>query len=139
MSSEKSRSEALRWIKTAEDDLDSADILLRNKKFAHSCFHSQQAGEKAVKAIWYARDLDPWGHSIARLIRELETADPKAYGDLAPLLKTGMILDRFYIPTRYPNGLPDVTPDVAFSEDDAKGCIGHATEIVENVKAQLKF
>ena len=43
MSSEKSRSEALRWIKTAEDDLDSAGILLRNRKFAHSCFHSQQA------------------------------------------------------------------------------------------------
>jgi len=42
-----------------------------------SLCHSQQAGEKAVKAIWYARDLDPWGHSIARLIRELETDDPQ--------------------------------------------------------------
>ena len=36
MSIEKSRWEAERWIRTAEDDLDSAKILKTNSKFAHS-------------------------------------------------------------------------------------------------------
>jgi len=77
MSNEKSRRKATRWIRTAEDDLDSARILEQNKKFAHACFHAPQAEEKVVKAVWYARDMDPWGHSIARLIKELKTGYPE--------------------------------------------------------------
>jgi HEPN domain-containing protein len=48
MSLEKNRQEAERWLKTAEGDLETAVILQENKKYAHSCFHSQQAGEKAI-------------------------------------------------------------------------------------------
>lgn len=95
MSIEKSRWEAERWIRTAEDDLDSAKILKTNNKFAHSCFHAQQAGEKAVKAVWYWLDLDPWGHSIAKLIEGLEAEDPGVYNYLKPLNRRGLILDRF--------------------------------------------
>ncbi|RJQ56404.1 MAG: HEPN domain-containing protein [Desulfobacteraceae bacterium] len=68
MSTEKSFFEAKRWFTTAEDDLDTAKILKENAKYAHSCFHTQQAGEKAVKAMWYSIDADPWGHSIRMLI-----------------------------------------------------------------------
>jgi len=50
MSTEKNQREASRWLSTARDDLDSAVILRNNGKFAHSCFHAQQAGEKALKA-----------------------------------------------------------------------------------------
>jgi HEPN domain-containing protein len=42
MSLEKNRQEAERWLKTAEGDLETAVILQKNKKYAHSCFHSQQ-------------------------------------------------------------------------------------------------
>lgn len=72
MSLEKNRQEAERWLKTAEGDLEAAVILLENNKYAHSCFHSQQAGEKAMKAVWYFLDADPWGHSIKKLIQGLE-------------------------------------------------------------------
>jgi len=68
MSNEKNRIEAQRWLHTADDDLDSAIILKENRKFAHSCFHAQQAAEKALKAVWYHSDADPWGHSIKKLI-----------------------------------------------------------------------
>lgn len=50
MSIEKNRKEALRWLKTAEDDLDVAIILEKNSKFPQACCYSQQAGEKAIKA-----------------------------------------------------------------------------------------
>ena len=72
MSKEKNKQEADRWLRTAQDDLDTAVILKDNGKFAHSCFHSQQAGEKAMKAVWYFADADPWGHSIKKLIDDLE-------------------------------------------------------------------
>ena len=68
MSSEKNRAEAYRWFHTAEDDLDTAKILTANGKYAHSCFHSQQAAEKAVKAVFYFEGDDPWGHSVKKLI-----------------------------------------------------------------------
>ena len=134
MSTEKSRKEAERWLSTADDDLDTARILKKNKKYAHACFHAQQAGEKAVKAVWYFLDSDPWGHSIKKLIDDLVRIDKKVYNSLKNLGKNGMILDRFYIPTRYPNGLPEITPDLAFAEEDAINCIDLAQLILDKVK-----
>ncbi len=116
---------------TAKDDLDSAVILRKSGKFAHSCFHAQQAGEKAVKAFWYFADADPWGHSVLRLIDDLESVDLKIHERLKSLFRLGMVLDRFYIPTRYPNGLPDITPDAP--DEDADTCIEHAGKIIDAV------
>ncbi|MBW1728749.1 MAG: HEPN domain-containing protein [Deltaproteobacteria bacterium] len=59
MSTEKSVQEALRWIRTAEDDLQAAIILKGSRKYSHACFHAQQAGEKSVKSVWYFADEDP--------------------------------------------------------------------------------
>ena len=42
MSAEKLIKEAKRWIINAADDLDTAKILKKNTKYAHSCFHAQQ-------------------------------------------------------------------------------------------------
>ena len=43
-----------------------------------------------------------WGHSVRELARQCEVHDP-ALGGLAG---DAALLDQFYIPTRYPNGLP---------------------------------
>jgi HEPN domain-containing protein len=137
MSTEKNRIEAIRWLRTADDDLDSAIILKGNKKFAHSCCHAQQAAEKALKALWYDSDADPWGHSIKRLIDELESVAPVLFETFKIFSRPGTILDRFYIPTRYPNGLPDITPDAAFNEEDAATCIAHAETILAAVHNHL--
>ncbi|MBA4419485.1 MAG: DNA-binding protein [Syntrophus sp. (in: bacteria)] len=133
MSTEKNRIEAGRWLHTADDDLDTAIILKENRKFAHSCFHAQQAAEKALKAVWYHADADPWGHSIKRLIDDLESVDSCLFETFKNFSRQGALLDRFYIPTRYPNGLPDITPDVAFNEEDASVCIASAGMIIRAV------
>ena len=130
MSSEKMKEEARRWLDTARDDLDTARILSGSAKYAHSCFHAQQAGEKAMKAVWYFEDLDPWGHSIKKLIDDLESVSPPAYEEFKNLNRPAMVLDRYYIPTRYPNGLPDITPDQAYNQEDADLACGHADKIV---------
>ena len=48
-----------------------------------------------------------------------------------------MVLDRFYIPTRYPNGLPDITPDQAFNKKDASEAVKYAEKILSLVKEWL--
>ena len=137
MSIEKNRQEADRWLRTAEDDLDTSIVLKNNGKFAHSCFHAQQAAEKAVKAIWYFVDADPWGHSVKKLIDDLEGVNVSAYNILSKVSRLATILDRFYIPTRYPNGLPDITPDTAFMEEDSTACIEAARNIVQMARSYL--
>lgn len=52
MSIEKNVAEALRWLRTGEDDLDAAIVLRKNGKYPQACFYAQQAGEKVLKAIW---------------------------------------------------------------------------------------
>jgi HEPN domain-containing protein len=139
MSIEKNTKEATRWLRTAEDDLDSAIVLRINGKFPHACFHAQQAGEKALKAVWYYSDADPWGHSIKKLIDDLKQVDLKLYERFKSQNRIGMFLDRFYIPTRYPNGLPELTPSEAFIEEDAETCIKHAESIIKAVKLLLEI
>jgi len=133
MSVEKNRRGAVRWFKTSQGDLESAVILLENNRYAHSCFHSQKAGEKAIKSVWYLLDADPWGHSIKKLIQGLEQVDLKAHNKLKTLGKCAVLLDRFYITTRYPNGLPELTPEEAYLEEDAKSCIENADRILKAV------
>ena len=126
MSLDKIRKEAQRWLATAEGDLKTAVVLLTNHRYAHACFHSQQCGEKAMKALWYLLDSDPWGHSVVKLLQGIRAIDETVYNRLEKIEKSALILDRFYIATRYPNGLPDLTPEEAYLEEDAENCIGHA-------------
>jgi HEPN domain-containing protein len=133
MSHKKNQEEAIRWLTTGQDDLDTAVILKKNKKYAHACFHAQQAVEKAVKGVWYFYDADPWGHSILKLIQELKEVDANAFSIFEPFSDDARKLDRLYIPTRYPNGLPDITPGMAYSEDDSSTSINAAHRILKAV------
>jgi len=135
MSLEKDHHEALRWLKTAEEDLGAARGLLTIKKYSHACFIAQQCAEKAMKALWYALGDDPWGHSIRKLIEEIP--DKAARQKLMANLEAGNILDRYYIPTRYPNGLPDLTPGEVYLKKDADLCIRHARSILTAVKSKI--
>jgi len=69
---------------------------------------------------------------------DLETVDLKLHQQFQPLRKKAVVLDRYYIPTRYPNGLPDITPDQAFIEDDAATAIAIANEIIDQVRQAIQ-
>jgi HEPN domain-containing protein len=71
MSSEKNTEEALRWYKTAIEDIQVGDVLSRENLYGRVSFHYHQAGEKLLKAIWYFDGDEPWGHSIFKLIKEM--------------------------------------------------------------------
>jgi HEPN domain-containing protein len=137
MSAEKNRLEAFRWLETAREDVTTSAVLLTAGRFAHSCFHSQQAGEKALKAVWYLCGADPWGHSVRKLIEDLGHVDAQVYRVLADLTENAARLDRYYIPTRYPNGLPDITPDQAFFKEDAETALMTSRSIIEHASVLL--
>lgn len=135
MSVEKQRREAQRSLRQADDDLEAARLLLAGRKFAQSAFLSQQAGEKAVNAPWFAVDADPWGHSLARLLRDLP--DEALRERFSHLLDAALALDKLYIPTRYPDALAELVPGEAYTQAEAEAAVSHAAAIVQAVKDWL--
>jgi HEPN domain-containing protein len=117
MSQSKNRYQAERWLLTAEEDLRAAESLSQAGLYAPACFHAQQAGEKALKSLWYAVDAEPWGHSVQRLAADFPRQTEVS--NLETWIEQGALLDKFYIPTRYPNGLPDLTPGQVYRQADA--------------------
>lgn len=126
--------EARRWLEQARRDLDDARYCLAGARHNLACFVAQQAAEKALKAFLYSRGEDPWGHSVAELCAAAGLLDPS----LEALRPTLSPLDKFYIPTRYPNGLPGGIPSEAFSEADAEAAVGLAALAVDGVSALLR-
>lgn len=120
--------EGERWLSEARVDLEAARTLTEGFP-ARACFLAQQAGEKALKAILYAAGVRPvLGHSLGELGHEVEAHLP-AFVDLQPQVAK---LDRYYIPTRYPNGLPEGgLPSEAFDQADARSAIDIAEKAAE--------
>lgn len=130
------RDEAKRWFRQAQEDLNDAKYLEEGHRFHLACFMSQQAAEKAIKAFLYACGVEfVWGHSVAELCEDARHFDP----DFGKILPLGGSLDKYYIPTRYPNGLPGGIPAEAYTEDDARIALSLASQILEFVAQKLKL
>lgn len=136
MSLEKYRAYARRWLAQARADLKAARGSMQNESFEWACFQAQQAGEKALKSSWYFCAGEPWGHSLVRLLQELP--DPSMRQNLLNLFPHAKKLDKLYIPTRYPNGLPDLTPAEVFTEEEAHQAIDTAREVIEQIAALIE-
>lgn len=95
---------------------------------------AQQAAEKALKAFLYAEGEEHvFGHSVAELLKKAKTHE----GDFEKVRKA-RILDKYYIPTRYPNGLPGGVPYEVFDEDDGKKAVGLASDVIDIVRMKFK-
>lgn len=135
MSQSKNLYQAERWLRTAEEDLRAVQVLFEAGIYAQACFLAQQSAEKAVKALWYAVDSDPWGHSIQRLVMDFPRR--AELPELESWIELGALLDKFYIPTRYPNGLPDLTPGQVYGPDDAQRGLHAASALLNKCRSWL--
>ena len=125
-----SRKEALRWLLQAENDLAFAGLGLREGYFAQVCFQCQQVSEKALKAIRYGSgERIVYGHSLVELAAPLNLP-PELREDLA-------ILDQYYIPTRYPNGLPGGVPYETYTRSQAQSAVTSAEGVVDMARSSL--
>lgn len=129
-----SLAEGQRWLRQADRDLDDARYAQVGGRFHLACFLAQQAAEKALKGYLYAQGAElVWGHSVAELCEDAAQHDAAFAG----LKRRVSPLDKYYIPTRYPNGLPGGIPAEAFDADDARRALELAGEIVQFIQARM--
>jgi len=126
--------EARRWLAQARADLADAAYNREGGRHHLACFLAHQSAEKALKALLFLDpDADPWGHSVRELCQQAARADAAwavPADEVAPL-------DQFYIPTRYPNGLPGGIPSEAYSADDSARAIALADRVVQAVSSRF--
>jgi HEPN domain-containing protein len=121
------------WIKQAKRNLENAEYELRGGFYEWSCFLSQQASEKAVKAVFQRLRAEAFGRSVAGLLQRL----PEGLAPEKGVIDMAKELDRVYIPTRYPNVHPEGAPYEAYTEGDARRLIEFARRIVEYCEGLL--
>jgi len=125
------KEESLRWLTQAKDEFKDADDLRKRNRFYLALFHFQQAAEKALKAYLYlkVKSIEVfYTHSIDDLLEMTMDIDPD-FKEVAQVKK----LDKYYVPTRYPNGLPGGVPSRYF--DDPK----EAEEAMELAKRMIEL
>jgi len=125
------KEESLRWLTQAKDEFQDADDLRKRNRFYLALFHFQQAAEKALKAYLYlkVKSIEVfYTHSIDDLLEMTMDIDPD-FKEVAQAKK----LDKYYVPTRYPNGLPGGVPSRYF--DDPK----EAEEAMELAKRMIEL
>ena len=117
------------WLHQAHSDLDLAAVS------AAAC---HQAVENALKALHLHHGQQAWGHGLGRSWRELPpvvgAALAEALSDLEDRLR---ILDALYIPTRYPDSLPDGAPSDHFGRLQSDDAQRHARSIVDAITTAL--
>ncbi len=89
------------WIRKAEEDIKAAEALfdLEYPLFYPSCFHSQQAAEKYLKALLTLHQVEfPKTHSIRELLDLVHTFDENTAVKLQPAVS----LTPYGVEARYP-------------------------------------
>ena len=121
------------WFRQAEADLKHSRNSLEAGDYDWACFSSQQAAEKAVKALHEKRGMEAWGHTVTILL-----------GDLKPLLQvpddliqSAKVLDKHYIPTRYPNGLPGAVPYEVYTAEQTRDALATCEQVIALAKGRL--
>ena len=127
--------EGLRWFEQAEADRKGAQLLFDGESYHLACFISQQVAEKALKAFIYAQGEEfVVGHSVESLSRWAAEYDP----DFEKLRQKVALLDGYYIPTRYPNGLPDSIPARVYNRHAAEETMLMADQVLYLVRQKLR-
>jgi len=123
------------WQRQGEADLRLAGHARAGEHYDWACLAAHQAAEKATKALLLGRGAEAWGQSVTRIlaiVREDGAAVPDA------LLASARLLDRQYIPTRYPDNLPDGAPTDYYQLADADDAIRAAETIVAHSRSQAR-
>jgi HEPN domain-containing protein len=129
--------EAERWLIHARDEFQDANELRLRGRFYLALFHVQQAAEKALKAFLYriaGSEEVFFTHSIYELIQWAKEAAPEF-----EKVEKAVRLDQYYIPTRYPNGLPGGVPSRFYTDpEEAREAMELAKAVLEMVEGRLK-
>ena len=122
------------WFVFAEEDERMAEHALEEKIYNQACFHSQQAVEKILKGFLRAKGKAfPKTHSLPEVLSICEKIDPQ----FAELEDNCLVLDRYYIVTRYPDALPGTLPEGLPDEGQAEEALSILRRVSKFVKGKL--
>ncbi|MCS7192932.1 MAG: HEPN domain-containing protein [Armatimonadetes bacterium] len=115
------------WMREAEAELQAARDLMAHSHWSWCCFTCQQSAEKALKAIGEHFRQNLVGHNLNLLLRDLQgfVAIPE------DVRQACARLNRYYIPTRYPNAFDRGAPVDQFFEGDAREALQDAELVLE--------
>ncbi len=110
-----------------------AELAFDDGIYNQACFHAHQAIEKALKGLLEAQgQVPPRTHKLVDLVRQIPQGK---WGDLESQL---LRMDRFYIPTRYPDALPGMLPEGWPGEKDAREALELAREVLRRIMEESR-
>jgi len=122
------------WYCQAGADLRHAHNAMESGDFEWSCFAAHQAAKKALKSVFLKQGMDAWGHTLTAMIGNLsDSVDPPS----ETLVNDAKILDKYYIPTRYPNGFESGAPTDYYTRVEAENAIQLSKAILEYCRHQI--
>lgn len=126
--------EAMRWIEQAKAELEDARALAERGRYYLSLYLCQQSAEKALKGFLYLKEEEPLlTHSVAKLLRMSSSIDEDFEA-----VSGAKRLDDYYVPTRYPNGLPGEVPASYYDDrDEAEEALRSASAVIELVGRKI--
>jgi len=126
------------WLSQANQDLAMAAMSAEHGHHEWACFAAHQAVEKALKGLHLSLGQQAWGHGLGRLFRDLpDELQEQMEAALPELVERLRILDALYIPTRYPDSLPDGAPSDHFGHLQSRDALNHARALVDAIAAQM--
>ncbi len=125
--------EAQRWLQQSAEHFAAAEWAAQGKHWPNACFQFQQSAELALKALLIRQGEKVRMHGLLHL---LELLLPY-YPELSRLDRATRNLDRFYIPTRYPDVLPTGTSAAYFREQDSVEAQTAAGEVLWFARQEL--
>ena len=129
------KTEARNWFVQAQSEFEDALMLEKRKRFYLSLFLYQQATEKALKAfLFFKGEEELFTHSVKDLI-DIAVDYERVFENV----KSAKDLDRYYIPTRYPNGLAGNVPAEFFDKpEECESAQKLARSVINLVEKKIK-
>ena len=121
------------WFRQAKKDLEHAKRSVEAGDFEWACFAAQQAAEKAVKSLYQSMHIDAIGHSVSRMLQDL----PASLKPPEDVVERAKELDKHYIPSRYPNFLPEGAPLDYYTGPEARTAVEGAEKIIEFCRSKI--
>jgi len=123
------KNETMLWLKYADENLKSAELLLEEALFNPCLQNAQQAAEKYLKSVLIEKSITLFKtHSINELINKIKSLGIQ----ISIKAEDCDLLDSIYLPSKYPLGciLPEYEPD----REICLQCL----DIVKRIKASTK-
>lgn len=118
------------WMRQADYDMETAAVLMREKRFIYTIFLSHLAIEKSLKGLYIKLNTiePPKTHSLIHLVELLELTLPEK------LHESVFILNRVSIPTRYPSDIDELLG--TYDEERTRQLFTAAQEVIQWLKSK---